>query len=80
MNSTAGPPALFPGPDEDWGYKLKAVFLSTFIAAGMATLARLYVRTRVVKNVGLDDWLMLLAVVRMPLSLGCESRSLTYFV
>lgn len=65
------PPA---GGDRNIGPNLEAAALATILIAAIVVVARFYARLRVVRNVGWDDWLMLLALVcGMPvLSLSCH--------
>ena len=61
MSSTPGAPP--PGGDENIGYKLVIVASTTIATCAITILLRMYVRARIVRAVGWDDWLMLLALV-----------------
>jgi len=60
MTSQLEPPT---GGDVDIGYQLTAVVLVTFTLAAIAVTLRMYARLKIVRKVGLDDWLILFAVV-----------------
>ena len=61
MSSTSAAPP--PGGDENIGYKLVIVATTTIATGAITILLRMYVRARIVRAVGWDDWLMLLALV-----------------
>ncbi|KAJ5062481.1 hypothetical protein J3E72DRAFT_187717 [Bipolaris maydis] len=50
-------------PDENQGPTILGTTLSVFILAVMTTIARLYVRIRMIRNVGWDDYTMILSMV-----------------
>ena len=58
--------SLSPSPeggDEDIGYKLVAVAVATISIASVIVAIRLYVRIKIARAVGWDDWFMLLSLV-----------------
>ena len=61
MSSTSAAPP--PGGDENIGYRLVIVASTTIATGAITILLRMYVRARIVRAVGWDDWLMLLALV-----------------
>lgn len=60
MESITQPPA---GGDESRGPSLLAALLVMLIASLVAVGARMYVRTRIVRSVGMDDWTIIAATV-----------------
>ncbi|EUC34235.1 hypothetical protein COCCADRAFT_4378 [Bipolaris zeicola 26-R-13] len=50
-------------PDENQGPTILGATLSVFILAVITTIARLYVRIRMIRNVGWDDYTMILSMV-----------------
>ncbi|MCJ1381729.1 hypothetical protein MMC17_004840 [Xylographa soralifera] len=61
MSSPASAPLA--GGNEDIGYRLVAVAVATISIASIIVAIRLYVRVKIVRVVGWDDWLMLFSLV-----------------
>ena len=47
----------------DTGDVLIAVAIATFVPALLMVLLRMYTRTRIVRSIGWDDWIMVPAIV-----------------
>jgi len=57
---------LVPGatlPDDDKGPSILSATAAMTALAALAVCLRVYVRTRIVRSVGMDDYVMLLALV-----------------
>lgn len=55
---------------ENRGPTLQAVAVSLLVAATISILLRCYVRIFLIKNFGVDDYFMVVAMVNMTLCLG----------
>ncbi|KAH8897855.1 hypothetical protein GQ53DRAFT_837622 [Thozetella sp. PMI_491] len=60
------------------GPQLLAVDLSFLVTAIIASVLRCYVRTRIVKAWGVDDWLMLTATISFTLYCACSITGVHY--
>ncbi|TPX18570.1 uncharacterized protein E0L32_002427 [Thyridium curvatum] len=63
---------------EDRGPELAAVCWTFVTTAFVATALRCYVRTRIVKRFGLDDWTMLAALVSFIIFIACTLCGIHY--
>jgi len=55
-----------PGGDRSQGWALLSVCWSFVAAAVVTTLLRIWVRVRLTRNLGWDDYTMMAAIVRVP--------------
>jgi hypothetical protein len=53
-------------PNENKGTVILAPMWSLTILALILVVARIFIRTKVVKSMGLDDWLIMVAMVGNP--------------
>lgn len=53
----------FEGGDQNIGGALTGVAIGTFVPALVAVVLRIYVRSRLVRAIGWDDWIIMLAMV-----------------
>ena len=48
---------------DNWSHQLQAVCYTFVVTAVISTLLRCYVRVRLIKDFGVDDWCMVAALV-----------------
>jgi len=72
MASPLQPP---PGGDEDRGPKFIAAAAVTTVAALIAVCLRMYVRIRIVRAVGIDDYMIIVSMVMPQPSTSCYGSS-----
>ncbi len=57
-----------PGGDTDQGWALISVTWAFVVAALVSTILRVWVRGNLTRNMGADDWTMIVAMVRETFS------------
>ncbi|KAH7114160.1 hypothetical protein B0J13DRAFT_590616 [Dactylonectria estremocensis] len=56
---------------DNWSHQLQAVCYTFLVTAVISTLLRCYVRVRVIKDFGVDDWCMVAALISFILFITC---------
>lgn len=56
-----------PNGDQNKGWTLLAVCWAFVICALITTILRIWIRSRLTRNLGIDDWVMVFAMVRLTL-------------